>query len=154
MMNTNEETERLSGLKLICLLLVAFAFLCAVYALGIATQLVSFTSAAWLVGTEQAAVGPLVFVLYAVLYSRAAWDLHRFRRWGRWLAIFLLGWRLLQEVQAVSAAVIDTHVPQIARSGLTIIICAVVIRYLFQEHVRLAFEFANVNQKKKGPEIG
>jgi hypothetical protein len=133
----NEQTqERPPGvitIVAICSLLAAIAL---VYAGLFLAGRIPLSSGAFLLGGGIEQLGPMAFLLYAVvlaLLSVALW-----RRWNgaRRAAIVFAAVGIAIAVPAVSSAVVDERGLAIAREGLQIMVRVVAIYYLNQEPVR------------------
>lgn len=111
----------------------------AAYAALLATGRIPFISAAWLVSGDVARMGPAAMLAFAAVHTIAAWGLFRFRRWGRWFALALLGWGFVQEIPTISMAVADGRIVGTMRSGALIIARVVLVWYLSQDEVRESF---------------
>lgn len=131
--------ERSSGVGAVSVLFGVFAALAVVYAALLAAGRIPFTSAAWLVSGDMARMGPAALLVFAAVHAFAAWGLFRFRRWGRWLALALLGWGFVQEIPTISMAAADGRILAILRSGTMIIVRVAIAWFLSQEDVRESF---------------
>jgi hypothetical protein len=118
-------------------LLVASAYLLVLTAL-IATSRVSLMSGAYLLeGLE--VMGPLVFLLAALLAAIAGVGLWYCRNWARRLALLLAVAFLAGAVPTVSSAVIDFRFTTLLREGIKVIAGAAACYYLTQPDTRAAF---------------
>jgi hypothetical protein len=136
----NDVVERPRGVVLLAWVLFALAALMIVYGALIATSVIAFTQASWLIGMEAAQLGPAVFVVGAALYVVCGVGMLRLWKWARWLAILLIVAGLAQQVPTVSAAVAEFHFVLLLREGILFIGRVVCLRYLFQPDVRELFE--------------
>jgi hypothetical protein len=119
--------------NLVALLLAALALLAAFYASCVASGVLPFNFGAWVVGEEVALGGWLAYLLSAILHFAAAAGLRRHRRWAHWLAVLLLGLRLLPAVPGISAAVADLRVAGIALWGALIVLRTAALYLLIHE---------------------
>jgi hypothetical protein len=138
--NNDEAVTRPRGVVWLAGLFVTLAMLMLVYGSLLATSHIAFTQASWLIGIDAARMGPVVFVVGALVYVACAVGLLRTSRWARWLAILLIAAGLAQQVPAVSAAVTEFHLVPLAREGLLFMARMVCLYYLLRDDVREAFE--------------
>jgi hypothetical protein len=136
--NEPGEEEAPRGIIALALLFFALAALFVVYALLLHFAVVSFTSAAWLAGEDVAIMGPVALFVGALAYSGCGAGLLERRGWARWGAVVLLGFGLVEQVPSISS-MSWTWWPATRELAL---VCARVgvLRYLFREDVREAFE--------------
>ena len=130
---TQERPRGVIAIVAICSLLAAIAL---VYAGLFLAGRIPLSSGAFLLGGGIEQLGPMAFLLYAVvlaLLSVALW-----RRWNgaRRAAIVFAAVGIAIAVPAVSSAVVDERGLAIAREGLQIMVRVVAIYYLNQEPVR------------------
>jgi hypothetical protein len=144
----NPEVERRPrGVVWLAQLFFVMAAVIVIYGLMITVHAISFTRARWLIGMDAAQMGPAIFAVATAVYVACGVGLLRVSRWGRWLAIAILLWGLVQQVPAVSAAVAESHVAAVVREGLLFIVRVACLRYLFLEDVREAFDKSRVAPK-------
>jgi hypothetical protein len=124
-----------TGLGLSLLASSAYLLLLAVL---IATSRVSLMSGAYLLeGLE--VMGPLVFLLAALLAAIAGVGLLYCRNWARRLALLLAVAFLAGAVPTVSSAVVDFRFATLLREDIKVIAGAVACFYLTQPDTRAAF---------------
>ena len=109
-------------IRLVALLLAAFAVLAVVYAALVGGGAVAFNSGARVVGEEVAIRGWLGYLLSAMVHGTAAVGLWRQWRWARWAGVIVLAVGLLPAVPGISAAVVDLRVGGIALWGTLIVL--------------------------------
>jgi hypothetical protein len=126
------------GVTTAALLFFALAAYLLLSALLIAVQVVSFTTGAWLLGGMET-MGPVIYLLVAIVAALIGWGLLRLHNWARHLASVAAGVLFVLTIPTISSAVAYSHVPAIAREGLKIIACVVVFRYLNTAAVAQAF---------------
>ena len=88
---------------------------------------------------ELVTMGPVVFVVAALVYAGIGLGLWWTRNWARRLAIVVSAVGLYFLVLPISSAVADLRVGAIALNGAQIIMRVVVLWYLFQEQVGETF---------------
>jgi hypothetical protein len=117
-------------------LCVVTALTSLVFAALIATGRIALSAGAFLLGGGMEQLGPLAFLLYAVLLLLLAVALWRRLRFARQAALLaaILGVGLA--VPAISSAVIDSRLFAIIREGLQIIVRVMIVFYLSQEPVK------------------
>jgi len=130
------ETPR--GVIIAALLFFALAAYLLISALLIAVQVVSFTTGAWLLGGMET-MGPVIYVLVAIVAALIGWGLLRLHNWARHLASVAAGVMFVLIIPTISSAVAYSRVPAIAREALKIIVCVVLFRYLNTGAVASAF---------------
>jgi hypothetical protein len=124
---------RPAGVRAIVVVCVVTAVTSLAFALLIASARFPLSSGAFLLGGGLEQLGPLAFLLYAVLLlvlAVALWKRLRFARQAT-LLITILGVGLA--VPAISSAVMDSRPFAIVREGLQIIVRVVIVFYLTQE---------------------
>lgn len=117
----------------ICVL-CAFAGLISIgFTVLLAAGRIPLSAGAFLIqgGLEQ--LGPVAFVLYAVLMILMALALWKRWRWARRVAILVAVIGIALAVPALSSAVMDLRTFAIVREGLQIVTRVVVVYYLSQE---------------------
>ena len=97
---------------------------------------IPLSSGAFLIGGGFEQLGPLIFLLYAVLMGLLAVALWRRWRWVRRVTILVAVVGIVLAVPALSSAVMDSRVLAIGREGLQIIIRVMIVYYLSQEAVK------------------
>lgn len=132
----DEEAPR--GIVAIALVFFAIAVMFAAYAVLLHFARISFTSAAWLAGEDIAIMGPAALFVAALLYSVCGAGLLKRRRWARWAAVVLLGFGLVEQIPSIST-MSWTWWPVVRELALVCVRVGV-IRYLFREDVREAFD--------------
>lgn len=122
-----------TAIIVLCMLLAAASL---VYAALLGAGQVPLSAGAWLLGGGFEQLGPLAFVLYAVLLLTLAVALSRRWRWARRTAVALAVVGVALAVPAISSAVTDSRVFAIVREGLQIIVRVMIVFYLTQEPVK------------------
>src|SRR4051812_12152930 len=112
-----DAVERTRGVTLLAWVFFALAAVVIVYGGVVATSVVAFPKASWVIGIEAAQLGPAVFAVGAALYVACGVGMLRLWKWARWLAILLFVAGLAQQVPAVSAAVAEFHFVSLVREG-------------------------------------
>jgi len=122
---------------------IAISALCAlvgiaslVFAALFMAHAIPLSSGAFLIGGGFEQLGPLIFLLYAVLMGLLAVALWRRWRWVRRVTILVAVVGIVLAVPALSSAVMDSRVLAIGREGLQIIVRVVIVYYLSQEPVK------------------
>jgi hypothetical protein len=128
------------GVRLLALVFLLLAGLIGLYGYLLSAGRIAFTKASWLIGSDIAQMGPIIFVVAAGLYATCGAGLLTRQRWARWLAIVLLVAGLAEQVPTVSAAVAEFHWLAIGREALLFVTRVACLRYLFQEDVRDGFD--------------
>ena len=112
----------------------------AIASLGFVTLLLAddapLSSGAVLIGGGLEQLGPIAFILYAVLLLALAAGLARRWNWARRATVLLAVVGVALVVPAISSAVMDSRILAIAREGLQIIVRVIVVFYLNQEPVK------------------
>jgi hypothetical protein len=98
-------------------------------ALLVFVGVLSFTTAAWLLGGLET-MGPVIYVLFAAFAALIGWGLVRRQPWARHLATIVAGVVFVLAIPIISGAVAYSSIAVIAREGLKIIVCVVLFRYL------------------------
>ncbi len=125
---------RPEGVRILGLGCLAAALYVAANAVLVLLGIVSFTSGTYILG-ELVTMGPLIYVIVAVLVAGLGFALLRGYRWSRRLAILAAALLVAGSVMPVSAAVIYSQVLGIVIHGAKIILAIVIIRYLMQPEV-------------------
>jgi len=136
---------RPAGVAAIVALCGVTALTSLVFAILIARGQMPLSSGAVLLGGGMEQLGPLVFLLYAmllVLLAVALWRRWQFARRATVL-VAIIGIGLA--VPAISSAVVDSRVFAIAREGLQIIVRVMIVFYLSQEPVKDWFRLGSVD---------
>ena len=122
---------------------IAISALCAlvgiaslVFAALFMAHAIPLSSGAFLIGGGFEQLGPLIFLLYAVLMGLLAVALWRRWRWVRRVTILVAVVGIVLAVPALSSAVMDSRVLAVGREGLQIIVRVVIVYYLSQEPVK------------------
>jgi cell division protein FtsW (lipid II flippase) len=100
---------------------------------------VSMAAGADLLGGLETA-GPYMFLLMAAVATAIGLGLLRLQNWARRVAIVIAIIGIVLLVPSVSGAVINFRMGKLAWSGLGVIVRAAIVWYLYQEHVKQAFE--------------
>ena len=108
---------------------------CAFVVLLLAHQ-VPLSAGAFLLGNGMEQLGPLVFLLYAVILAVLGAALWRKWKGARRAGIVLTAAGLALALPAISSAVVDGRAFAILREGLQIIVRVIAIHYLSQEPVK------------------
>ncbi len=121
-------------------LLICISFASALLAAGLSVLLilgaVSLSSGAFLLGGGMEQLGPVAFVLYAIITAILGWGMLLRRQWARRFGIVLAVAGIAVAVPAISSAVVDGRAAAIAREGMQIIVRVVIVYWLVQEPVR------------------
>ncbi len=97
---------------------------------------IPLSAGAFLLGGGMEQLGPVAFLLYALILAVLAWALWRRWKGARRVAIFLAAVGIALAVPAISSAVGDERGLAIAREGLQIMVRMIAIYYLSQEPVK------------------
>ena len=135
------ETGRPVGITVLAFVMLAYAAVAAVYAVLLATERVSMSSGAWLIGGGFEVMGKWIFALYSLLHAVCAIGLLRLQKWALRLVSLLLLWGLLQVTPAISSAVADSRVYAIIREGIQILWRVVALRYVWLGSTKDAFDY-------------
>lgn len=128
--------SRPQGIVAIAILLLAQAAVSMGFAGLLFAGYASLSAGAVLLGGGLEQLGPIVFLVQAVIAALLAAGLWKRWRWSRLAAIVYCAAGVLMGIPAISSAVVDTRSLAILREGLQIIVRVVVIYYLCQEPVR------------------
>jgi hypothetical protein len=130
--------DRPPGITIAAVLFFALAVYLLASALLVALHVVAFTTAAWLLGGLET-MGPVIYLVVALVAALIGWGLLRLHTWARHLASVAAGVVFVLSIPTISGAVAYSQVPVIAREGLKIIFCVVLFRYLNTGPVAAAF---------------
>jgi len=98
-------------------------------ALLVYAGVLSFTTAAWLLGGMET-MGPLIYLVFAAVAALIGWGVLRGKAWARHLATVVTGVVFVLAIPTISGAVAYSSIAVIAREGVKIIVCVVLFRYL------------------------
>ena len=115
------------------------SLLLVVYSAALATEVISFTRASWLVGEGVARMGPIAMALSAILCAAISFGLFRLNRFARWAAIAFLTYGLLEAAPALMAALSNFSPVLLAISTAEFLARTLALWYLFQRPVREVF---------------
>lgn len=132
---TREKPRGVVAAALLFLLLAAYLVACAVL---VQFGVVSFTTAAWLLGGVET-MGPVIYAATAVVAAVIGIGLMRMQGWARHLASVAAGVVFLLAIPTISSAVAYSRVLGIAREGAKIIVCVIIFRYLNTNDVSRRF---------------
>ncbi|MBA3913501.1 MAG: hypothetical protein H0X25_06535 [Acidobacteriales bacterium] len=133
--------ERPGGVRAIAMVF----FAAAVYLLGsglvmlLAPGTLSMAAGAPLLSGLELA-GPYMFLLTATVGLLTGFGLLRLNNWARRAAIALAFAGFVLLIPTVSSSVVDFRIGSLAWGGLGIIVRVMIVWYLFQLHIREAFE--------------
>ena len=123
--------------------ITAIVALCGIAALAalvvvvlLAVHAMPLSSGAFLLGGGLEQLGPVAFLLYAVLMIVLATALWKRWRWARRGVIVVAVIGIAAAVPGLSSAVMDSRIVAIGREGLQIIVRVMVVFYLSQEPVK------------------
>lgn len=136
----SSRAERPAGVALISIVCMLMAFSASYLAALTTLGRIPLATGAFLVGGEMETLGPLVYVMVAVVYVLAGLGLWSGKNWARHLAIGVAAIGVVQGTPAISSAVADGRMLAIAREGVLIIVRVMVIWYLMQQPVRDTFD--------------
>lgn len=128
--------DRPAGIAAIVALCVVVALMSLAFAALIVTDRVSLAAGAFLLGGGLEQLGPIVFLLYALILLLLALALWNRWPWARRAAILVAAIGIAMAVPAISSAVMDSRLLAIAREGAQIIVRVMVVFYLSQEPVK------------------
>lgn len=128
--------DRPAGITAIVALCVVVGFTSLAFAVSIVTGRAPLSAGAFLLegGLEQ--LGPIAFLLYAMLLLVLAFALWRRWRWARRATIVVAVIGVAMAVPAISSAVMDSRFLAITREGAQIVVRVMVVFYLSQEPVK------------------
>jgi hypothetical protein len=127
---------QLAGVNAIIALCVLTALASLAFGLLLVAGRIPLSAGAFLIGGGLEQLGPVAFLLYAMLTMVLALAL--WKRWpgSRQAAIVVAAIGIAMAVPALSSAVMDSRTFALSREGLQIIVRVMVIYYLSQEPVR------------------
>jgi hypothetical protein len=128
--------DRPAGVSAIVALYVLVALTSLVFATLIVMDRVALSAGAFLLGGGLEQLGPIAFVLYALILLVLALALWNRWLWARRAAILVAVIGIAMAVPAISSAVMDSRLLAIAREGAQIIVRVMVVFYLSQEPVK------------------
>lgn len=133
---SSELDSRPTGITTIAALCVIVAIASLGFAALLFTGRVPLSAGAALIGGGLEQLGPIAFILYAVLLLALAAGLAQRWNWARRATVLLAVAGIALVVPAISSAVMDSRILAIAREGLQIIVRVIVVFYLNQEPVK------------------
>jgi len=128
--------DRPAGVTAIVALCVTVGLAALIFAVLLASHTVPLSSGAFLIGGGLEQLGPIAFLLFAVLMIILAVALWRRWRGARRVAIVVAVIGVAMAVPGLSSAVMDSRILAIGREGLQIMIRVIVVYYLSQEPVK------------------
>jgi hypothetical protein len=128
--------ERPAGVSAIVAVCGLVAAVSLVYAGLLLAGHIPLSAGAFLLGGGVEQLGPIAFIVYALILVVLAWALWRRWKGARRVVIFLAAIGIALAVPAISSAVVDERGLAIAREGLQIIVRVVAIYYLSKEPVK------------------
>lgn len=131
-----ESQDRPFGVTAIVGLCAVASVLACLFLLLLIAQRIPLSAGAWFVGGGLEQLGPLIFLLYAVIFSVLGVALWRRWKGARRIGIFVAAAGVALAVPAISSAVVDERLVAVAREAVQIIARVIVIFYLSQEPVR------------------
>lgn len=133
--------ERPGGVRAIAILFfsaAAYLLVTGLIMLALPGTLSMRAGASLLSGLELA--GPYMFLLLSMVGGLVGWGLLRMNNWARRAAIALAFAGFVMLIPEVSSSVVDFRLGALAWGGLGVILRVMVVWYLFQLHIREAFE--------------
>jgi len=137
-MATLDKSDRPAGVAAVAALYFVASMACAVIGAATARGMWPLAWGRYVVG-DLVTLGPMLFVIAALLHAAVAMGLLWLKNWARRLAIVIAVVGLYFLVPTISSAVADLRIGAIALNGAQIIVRVVVLWYLLQESVALAF---------------
>ena len=128
--------DRPAGVKAIAVLCVIVAIASLAFAGLILGGQTHLSAGAFLLGGGLEQLGPIAFVIYAVILLLIAIALWKRSPWARRVAILLAVIGVAMAVPAISTAVMVSRLFAIAREGAQIIVRVLIVFYLSQEPVK------------------
>ena len=128
--------DRPAGVTAIVALCVVVASTSLALAILLIFGRTSLSAGAFLLGGGVEQLGPIAFVLYALLLLMLAYALWRRWRWARRATILVAVIGVAAAAPAISSAVMDSRFLAIAREGAQIMVRVMVVFYLSQEPVK------------------
>ena len=129
-------STRPAGVTAIVALCIVAALTSLAFALLIATGRIPLSAGGFLVGSGLEQLGPVAFLLYALLLLLLAIALWRRLRFARRATVLAAILGIALAVPAISSAVVDSRLFAIAREGLQIIVRVMIVFYLSQKPVK------------------
>lgn len=132
----DQRLERPAGVSAVVVICGLIAVVALLYAGLLLAGRIPLSAGAFLLGGGMEQLGPVAFLLYALILAVLAWALWRRWKGARRVAIFLAAVGIALAVPAISSAVGDERGLAIAREGLQIMVRMIAIYYLSQEPVK------------------
>jgi hypothetical protein len=128
--------NRPTGIPAIAILFTLLGAASVLFALLLLMNRASLSAGAFLIGGGLEQLGPIVFLLNALIASLIAIGMWRRWKWSRQACVVFLAAGVLLAIPAISSAVVDGRVFAIAREGLQIIWRVVVVYYISRESTK------------------
>ena len=133
---SRELRERPSGVTAVLALRAVVSLVSVIFALLLFANSIPLSSGAFLLGGGMEQMGPLAFLIYAVITGLLGIGLWQRQRWAQRLTLLLAIVGVAFAVPAISSAVADGRTLSIAREGLQIMARVAVVFHLSQEPVK------------------